>query len=340
MEIMKRPSYKNVEELLDDPSFLRYCHGQSAEDNTYWNDRINEDSQLNELATLAKQTYWTVYLNQDENLEGELLQFKAKKNTISSVDSLPSRQIKTIRNRKIQWIASAAAVILIGLLFSLYFIQRTPDLMNLTTGIGEVREFTLPDGSVMYLNANSQVSLNAENFVNDRTIHLLHGEAFFEVDNNHKSVFTVLTARGMKVEDISTAFTVRSLEGLDHETVQVQDGLVRFISKDGKQTELIEEGAGIRFDHATQQLQNISADNISTSGWITGQYAVFDVSLLEFSKILSSVFDVEINFKSEDTKQKRISALFTRDQEVADIMQNIGTIYDLEIAIIGNLIKI
>jgi len=77
-----------------------------------------------------------------------------------------------------------------------------------TTGIGQVREVVLADGSVVTLNTNSSVTVS---YTRDRRdIHLVRGEALFDVAKNKHRPFIVV-AGDMQVRAVGTSFTVSML---------------------------------------------------------------------------------------------------------------------------------
>jgi transmembrane sensor len=76
------------------------------------------------------------------------------------------------------------------------------------TGLGQVREIPLSDGSLVVLNTNSKVKVR---FTPERReVHLVQGEALFDVAKNKKRPFVVM-AGDMQVRAVGTAFTVSML---------------------------------------------------------------------------------------------------------------------------------
>ena len=91
-----------------------------------------------------------------------------------------------------------------------------------STAIGEQSSVSLPDGSTIHLNTNSQVKVEYEKAV--RNVRLLQGEAFFNVAKIPQRPFHVYAGTG-RVEAVSTAFIVRlNKHGVD---VIVTEGSVR-----------------------------------------------------------------------------------------------------------------
>jgi transmembrane sensor len=76
------------------------------------------------------------------------------------------------------------------------------------TAVGESQEVRLADGSVMTLNTSTKATVH---FTDEtREIHLLQGEALFDVAKNKRRPF-VVTAGDTKVRAIGTSFTVSML---------------------------------------------------------------------------------------------------------------------------------
>lgn len=123
-------------------------------------------------------------------------------------------------------LASLAAVIAVAMFF-LYPRPAAFQETNLvySTAIGERKPVTLPDGSAIVLNTDSQVvvSYNSE----QRQIRLLKGEAYFKVAHNPDRPFLVYAGAGI-VRAIGTAFTVY-LKNRDVE-VRVTEGTVELAS--------------------------------------------------------------------------------------------------------------
>jgi transmembrane sensor len=79
---------------------------------------------------------------------------------------------------------------------------------NIATGIGQMREVVLADGSVLTLNTSSRVSVR---FTDERReVYLLQGEALFDVAKNKHRPF-IVHAGDIQVRAVGTSFTVSML---------------------------------------------------------------------------------------------------------------------------------
>lgn len=137
-----------------------------------------------------------------------------------------------------QWRAphftALATFALVGLLFIVALSDNITNNGLYAAAVGEQRELELPDGSVIYLNTNSQVQVDYTDTT--RNILLLQGEAHFDVAKNPERSFNVYAGGGL-VQAIGTAFTVffKDDEAID---VTVTEGKVALSALSIKQGEI------------------------------------------------------------------------------------------------------
>jgi transmembrane sensor len=96
------------------------------------------------------------------------------------------------------------------------------------TRIGEMRVIPLNDGSVVFLNTNSEIVVRYSQ--SQRNIELLHGEALFDVAKNTQRPFIVQSGT-TQVRAVGTSFNVKALPGLPVQ-VLVREGIVEVKRQD------------------------------------------------------------------------------------------------------------
>jgi transmembrane sensor len=135
---------------------------------------------------------------------------------------------------------AAAAAICIVVLGAIFFASRSPWTLfdsgstaprfvaitqGYSTEVGETRAITLPDGSSITLNTNSQVSVIYSPHVRD--VYLVRGEANFDVAHDSARPFNVHAGRRV-LQAVGTAFNVRILSG-DNVELTVTEGKVKVL---------------------------------------------------------------------------------------------------------------
>ncbi|MDX9873616.1 MAG: FecR domain-containing protein [Spongiibacteraceae bacterium] len=104
--------------------------------------------------------------------------------------------------------ALATVLVFCGVLLNTLFMQGGDAPMLIATEVGEVRETTLPDGSVIKLNTDTAVEVAFD--TRYRRVRLLKGEALFIVAHNQSRPF-VVDAHGRSVTAVGTAFALTLL---------------------------------------------------------------------------------------------------------------------------------
>ena len=121
-------------------------------------------------------------------------------------------------------------------------IPRNTGRETLSTAIGQMREITLPDGSLVSLNTDSEISVAFSQVL--RKICLLRGEALFDVAKNKVRPF-VVWAGDTQVRAVGTSFTVSLLPKKPVE-VLVREGIVELKRTTGPQALIVRATANVR----------------------------------------------------------------------------------------------
>ena len=106
------------------------------------------------------------------------------------------------------------------------YVSATAQTLRYETAIGERDVITLPDGSFVNLNTDTEVLVDYTE--QERRIDLAKGEAFFKVEKDPSRPFFV-EVEGRAVQAIGTAFNVKYLES-DRVEVTVTEGVVKLSS--------------------------------------------------------------------------------------------------------------
>lgn len=137
----------------------------------------------------------------------------------------------------------AAAVVVAGLFLSQYLllsdrIERAECNRTLcyVTSQESKGEFMLPDGTSVWLNGNSRLTLS-ERFDGAQRRVKLEGEGFFDVSRNPERPFIVEIGR-RQIEVLGTAFDVKSYAHLDYQEVVLVRGLIHIHSAGGRSVRL------------------------------------------------------------------------------------------------------
>jgi transmembrane sensor len=119
--------------------------------------------------------------------------------------------------------------------------DRVPEEM-FSTQIGQMREVVLSDGSIVFLNTDSKMSVQ---FTKEaRNIDLLRGEALFDVAKNKQRPF-IVSAGDTRVRAVGTSFTVSRLPQKPVR-VFVKEGIVELRRADEPEAPPVRASANIQ----------------------------------------------------------------------------------------------
>ena len=123
------------------------------------------------------------------------------------LSELPAANIPSWSRRRVVMTGAVAASIAGAGFFGVELWRRSREQV-FVTGIGQVREILLTDSSVITLNTDSKVAVKYTSEM--RNVHLLQGEALFDVAKNKNRPF-VVQANGTLLRAVGTSFTVSVL---------------------------------------------------------------------------------------------------------------------------------
>jgi transmembrane sensor len=140
--------------------------------------------------------------------------------------------------------------------------------LGYNTGLGEIRQVPLSDGSVVAINTQSEVQVAMHD--NLREVTLTRGEAWFQVAHDKQRPFIVSAGR-IRVRAVGTAFSVRRYD--DGADVQVTEGVVETWTV-GQESQRVRVSAGSKAyvaDDEPPRTVAASADIERSLAWRDGQ---------------------------------------------------------------------
>jgi transmembrane sensor len=235
-----------------------------------------------------------------QRMDAALKQFQPKSFTAEHVfDRIKARRQKSARVISVNWgmvyRIAALLVIGIGLLFYLNstLFKQTINEVQYSTKAGETKFVTLPDNTVVTLNALSSVTFSEINWSTNRTINL-EGEAYFDVVKGGS--FQVITAAGT-VTVLGTRFTVKDRANF-YEVICYEGRVAVRGSADPVQL--------TRYDFYRETGQTITKAVIagdSAPAWISHESSFLSVPYYEVLRELERQYNISVHVKHVDTLQ-------------------------------------
>jgi len=194
-----------------------------------------------------------------------------------------------------------------------------------TTGLGEVRQVRLDDGSVVSLGPDT--ALDVAYTADRRQVRLLKGQAWFDVQHNPARPFQV-RARDVETTVLGTAFEVDT--ATDISTVAVQRGLVGVSALDAppRSMERVPAGHALTIDQSGVITRAaIAPDRVAA--WRDGQLVVENEAIGDVVGALKPWSRHLILVRGSSLADKRVTGVYDlRDPNA--VVQALAVAYDLK----------
>ncbi len=200
---------------------------------------------------------------------------------------------------------------------------------------GEYR-LVLPDGSVVWLNSDSELKFPM-NFVGKRRKVFLKGEAYFEVVKNPDMPFVVEVA-AMEVKVLGTRFNINAARSDEGVQTTLVSGKVEVSDQEnaGKVVLLPNQQAELKKGRLT--VKNVDAGAVTA--WRQGKFYFESESLEEIAAQLERWYDIHFFFSRESLKQEEFTGVIRRDYTADRILEIIAKTTNVEFDIQGRTVTV
>ncbi|SFD56815.1 FecR family protein [Chitinophaga sp. CF118] len=210
--------------------------------------------------------------------------------------------------------AAAACITATGFLFMNKDNHKPPVLLaakEVSTAPGSRKVITLSDGSVIHLNAGTQLTIPGDYGVKERRL-ILSGEAFFEVATDPRHPFIINTGN-VNTTVLGTSFNIRAYKGQEEWQIAVATGKVKVADTVSRQ--LLSDGL-----IANKALSYNLATNITTindlpanitGAWRNNIFYFNNSTLAEIGEELQRQYNISVIVTGKDNGHYKIS--FSRE---------------------------
>lgn len=233
--------------------------------------------------------------------------------------------LKWIRLNRYGHLGRAAVVVLLFLItsFGSVFVyerllngKETTGWVEASTPIGGQAKLLLPDGSIVWLNAKSELKYSPQFGISERKL-FLSGEAFFQVGKNERLPVSVQSG-DMEIVATGTMFNVRSYADDGQSEVQLLEGGIDVTIADRTYSLVPDEK--ILYDKALASATIGPADASSAIAWTKGKLSFYQASIPDIYKMLERHFDVRIRIESQDLRDEYFFGSINLDMSLSEIL--------------------
>ena len=219
------------------------------------------------------------------------------------------------------------------------YVSRALGQDRYRTRIGEMRVVPLSDGSVVFLNTNSEMVVRYSKA--QRYIELVRGEALFDVAKNRKRPFIVQSG-ATQVRAVGTSFNVKALPDLPVQ-VLVREGIVEVKRPGVPMAPTVMVAMNSRA--IAPQDAPIVAKPVPTAevgrelAWRVGRLAFHGETLAEAAAEFARYSDVRIQIDEPDIANQKVTGLFVSTDPVG-FANAVAVSFDLRSEISGGQIRL
>ncbi|MBN9384495.1 MAG: FecR family protein [Chitinophagaceae bacterium] len=236
--------------------------------------------------------------------------------------------------------ALAAAAVLLAVIIAGLYMSRGKDkptttvehlLNQVATQTGSKTKVALPDGTLVWLNANSQLTYENKTFgIEERAVTLV-GEAFFDVTKNEKAPFIIHT-RDMTIRVLGTAFTVKAYPRDKTAETALIRGLVEITTRRDPERKIVlkpnekivvpvdtstDEGGGASSQtHAPAgpySILRLGKDSANETVWIRNKLEFDNLTWEELAPKLERWYNIHIHFEDERIRRRHFSGVIEKE---------------------------
>ncbi len=230
---------------------------------------------------------------------------------------------------------AASLLIVLALSFMGTFQKGSEVLVSMSADYGNRSEIMLPDGSLVKLNAGSEVVYSYDPKKKTREVDF-QGEGFFDVSKS-KDPFVIKVAGGLNVRVWGTSFNLQAYA--DDPVIQASlvEGCIEL--EKGNEKLRMKPGEIAVFDKKTDKIKQVEGVLSHSYGWLDNKLYMEDMSLSVVCKYLERWYDVEITLQPGLGEKIRYNGVI-QEETVTDVMDALSRLSNISYHVKGKHISI
>jgi len=202
----------------------------------------------------------------------------------------------------------------------------------ITAEKGHIDIISLPDGSTVWLNSGSTIKY-PDKFGDTRDIHLVNGEAFFDIKHDDNAPFVVHYG-SLHARVLGTAFNIKYFKNVSDVRVTVARGRVE-VGKGAKSFGVLAHDKEISYDQRTNHYTLQEADAGKVAAWRKNEINLYDVSFAELMLRLENTYNIHITYQHNVLDSLLTTIHFSNADNLQQVLEIIKTIHKVNYTIKG-----
>lgn len=255
---------------------------------------------------------------------------------IDRINQKRNKTRKRLSNISYLILGVAASLLILFALSVKGAFDRRPEIpIRMTADYGSRSEVTLPDGTIVNLNAGSEITYVYNKREKIREVHF-QGEAFFNVSKN-ENPFVVKMVDGLQLRVYGTSFNLQAY--VDEEIIEASlvEGCIELDHGDNKL--LMRAGDMAVFDKQTEEIKQVSGVLSHSYSWLDDKLYMDHMSLSSVCKYLERRYDVVIKLQGDLGEKMHYDGVI-QEETVMDILGVLSRLSDIKYSVKGKNISI
>ena len=246
-----------------------------------------------------------------------------------------TKRFHPTRKQQIRWTISVAAslVILLGV-YSWIKLTLVPLQQYSFSTEAQPDSLLLPDGSVIFLSPETELSYDNRFNTKARNVTLVRGNAFFKVARNPEKPF-IISSGEIKTKVLGTSFNIHT--ALSGYRVTVHTGKVN-VSTDSESVDLtpLEE---VNYSSASGKLSVGKVSPAAISPWYNSDITLADQSMETILNLIEQKFNLDTIRVGTKQLEVRATVYIARDASLNSIVEQLNYITNLKFEVDGKEIR-
>lgn len=225
--------------------------------------------------------------------------------------------------------AAAAAIVLLVVSPMIAYFQGVSNTeaklteVKMETPFGSRTKMYLPDGTLVWLNAGSELVYSQGFGANNRDVRL-KGEAYFEVAHNENLPFEINT-KELNLKVLGTRFTYNNYSDAEIIKVDLLDGKVFLKNNSDGHGMTLKPNERMVYEKNSGKMWRKRIDTSLSASWTNGVLFFDEMPLGDIAAVLIKAYNVRIKVSKQLMNESFYGSFDTKNNSVEDVIHKIST---------------
>ncbi|WP_423128356.1 FecR family protein [Gaoshiqia sp. Z1-71] len=181
---------------------------------------------------------------------------------------------------------------------------------------GSISRVTLDDGSVIWLNSGTTLSLTEKK---GEVLASLEGEAFFDIKHDERRVF-IVNINNIKIRDLGTRFNVSAYPDDEVSRTTLLEGAIAVLDEHDREIRSLEVNQTFSYRKPDSSYQLEKIDPGLVTAWTENKFVFIDKPLAEICKEIEKWYGVSVVINDEALREVKYTSVIRRTTTVKQLL--------------------